>query len=70
MSPSHPNQYQLAIKTVGEILINYDNDKMIPVYGFGGKPHFPNFDSKIVIHNFPLTGDPSNKEVFGVEGVM
>lgn len=29
------NQYQHAINSVGKILLDYDEDKMIPLYGFG-----------------------------------
>ena len=31
------NQYQQAIVSIGNILQDYDSDKMFPVYGFGGK---------------------------------
>ncbi len=30
------------MKSVGEILLNYDHDKKVPMYGFGGKPKMPN----------------------------
>jgi len=50
--------------------MNYDYDKMVPVYGFGAKPHFPNLNSNEVLHCFPLTGDPNNSQVFGLEGLM
>ncbi len=29
-----------SLKSVGEILINYDWDKLVPMYGFGGLPRF------------------------------
>jgi hypothetical protein len=32
------NHYQTAIVKVGEILVNYDYDQLIPLYGFGCKP--------------------------------
>ena len=35
-SPGGMNAYQKAIKAVGEILMNYDYDKLVPIYGFGG----------------------------------
>src|SRR5690606_7017927 len=31
------NQYQSALLSVGEIVINYDYDKTIPSFGFGAK---------------------------------
>ena len=59
MDPLKANQYQKAIMAVSSIMINYDSDKRIPCFGFGGKPHFQNFNSKIVNHCFPLSGDPN-----------
>lgn len=43
---------------------NYDIDKQIPVFGFGGKYQGH------VSHCFPLTGDEQNPFVFAVQGVM
>lgn len=34
-----------ALTSVGEILLAYDYDKMIPCYGFGAKLHYPNLTS-------------------------
>jgi len=39
------NAYQSAIKGCCDILLNYDFDKKIPMYGFGGKPKFPNLST-------------------------
>lgn len=64
------NQYQAAIHAVCQILLNYDYDQMVPVFGFGGKPLFPGFSSKLVSHCFPCTGDPNNAEVYGLDGIM
>ncbi len=58
MNPMQPNQYQQAILAVSKILINYDTDKRIPCFAFGGKPHFPSMNSSNVNHCFPLSGDP------------
>ena len=63
------NQYQQAIAAVGEILLNYDYDKKVPVYGFGGKPKLPHFFSNIALHCFPCNGNPQDPEVFGLEGI-
>lgn len=41
MNPNAPNQYQLAIRAIAQILLNYDSDKRIPSFGFGAKLHFP-----------------------------
>lgn len=35
MNESKPNQYQVAIEAIGQILLNYDSDKRIPAFGFG-----------------------------------
>ena len=59
MDPLKANQYQKAIMAVSRILLNYDYDKRIPCFGFGGKPHFQYFNSTIVNHCFPLSGDPN-----------
>jgi len=33
-----PNQYQMALSTVGNILLNYDSDRRVTAFGFGGIP--------------------------------
>lgn len=57
MNPKGPNQYQLAINFIGQILMNYDTDKKIPAFGFGAKPHFGTLNSNVVNHCFPLSGN-------------
>ena len=37
LNPNKLNQYQQAILNVGNIVINYDTDRLVPTYGFGGK---------------------------------
>lgn len=44
------NAYAMALKAVGEIIQDYDSDKLFPAYGFGAK--MPP-DGKIS-HVFPL----------------
>ena len=42
---------------VGNILLDYDYDKMIPAFGFGAKPKFSHyFGTGGVSHCFPLSG--------------
>ena len=60
------NDYQKAILEVCDILLNYDYDKMIPVYGFGGKPH----SCSRVNHCFALNEDEEDPEVDGLEGIL
>ena len=64
------NQYQQALVSVGEIILNYDHDKMIPMYGFGAVPKFPKFTKSDTLHCFTLTGDKNVAEVAGLEGMM
>jgi hypothetical protein len=40
MNPVAPNQYQIAIMAIANILLNYDSDKRIPSFGFGAQPKF------------------------------
>lgn len=49
-SPYQLSAYALALKAVGEIIQDYDSDKLFPAYGFGAK--IPP-DGKIS-HQFPL----------------
>jgi len=60
------NEYMKAIKAVGAILTYYDTDKLVPVYGFGARLK----GSREVSHCFPLTDNPQNVEVLGVEGIL
>ena len=70
MSPGFMNQYQTAITSVCSILENYDYDKIITVYGFGGKPQFPDLFSTETSHFFPCSGDYQNPGIKGVDGVF
>merc|ERR1719229_333458 len=60
-----PNQYVTAIRSVGDIIQDYDNDKMFPALGFGARvpPHGH------VSHEFflNLTTDPYCE---GIDGVL
>lgn len=51
------NQYQRAIVSVVDVLQNYDYDKMIQTFGFGGIPRFQGSDG-LVSHFFPCSGNP------------
>lgn len=65
MNQSGPNQYQKALSAVADILLNYDNDKRIPAFGFGGKTNFPGMKNE-VSHCFPLSGSFNNVEAAGI----
>nr|XP_020456973.1 copine-8 [Monopterus albus] len=66
MSPYQLNTYAMALKAVGEIIQDYDSDKMFPALGFGAK--LPP-DGR-VSHEFALNGSPQNPYCAGIDGVM
>ncbi|XP_068162746.1 copine-8 [Antennarius striatus] len=66
MSPYQLNAYAMALKAVGEIIQDYDSDKMFPALGFGAK--LPP-DGR-VSHEFALNGNPQNPYCTGIDGVM
>jgi hypothetical protein len=67
VDPSRPNDYVKVIRSVGEILQAYDNDRKVPVYGFGARlPPAYNHTS----HCFACDGDFFNPEVVGVDEII
>ena len=60
MNPNRPNQYQMAINAVSNILLNYDSDQRIPAFGFGAKV------GGSVNHCFPLSFNPQSFEAYGL----
>lgn len=66
MDPGRPNPYVLAINAVGEIIQDYDSDKMFPALGFGARLP-PN---GIVSHEFFLNGSSDNPYCTGVQGIL
>jgi hypothetical protein len=66
MNPAKPNQYQITLRSVADILLNYDYDKLVPCFGFGAKPRFPNLYQNVANHCFPLSGDPNLIEANGL----
>ncbi|CAG5957582.1 unnamed protein product [Menidia menidia] len=66
MSPYQLNDYAMALRAVGEIIQDYDSDKLFPALGFGAK--LPP-DGR-VSHEFPLNGNPQNPYCNGIDGVM
>eukprot|EP01029_Cantina_marsupialis_P003193 TRINITY_DN1303_c0_g3_i1.p1 TRINITY_DN1303_c0_g3~~TRINITY_DN1303_c0_g3_i1.p1 ORF type:complete len:339 (+),score=115.67 TRINITY_DN1303_c0_g3_i1:192-1208(+) len=59
------NEYQCALSAVGQILMNYDSDQMIPMYQFGGVP--PGLGTQ---HCYPINLNPAAPEVCGVQGML
>jgi hypothetical protein len=60
------NQYAQAILAVGRVIEFYDNDKMFPLFGFGGKAP----GGSVANHCFALNGDEVHPEVAGVQGIL
>ncbi|KAH3880662.1 copine-8-like isoform X2 [Dreissena polymorpha] len=60
-----PNQYQMAIQAVGDIIQDYDSDKMFPALGFGAR-----FPDNSVQHEFALNFNPQNPYCAGVQGIL
>ena len=70
MNPQAPNQYQMAIASITQILMSYDSDKRIPSFGFGGKTRFGGTLDTQTSHCFVLSGNPQQVEACGVEQLM
>uniref|UniRef100_I3K186 Copine Va n=1 Tax=Oreochromis niloticus TaxID=8128 RepID=I3K186_ORENI len=66
MNPYQMNAYAMALKAVGEIIQDYDSDKMFPALGFGAKLP-PDWR---VSHEFPLNGNVDNPYCNGMEGIL
>lgn len=39
------NAYETAMKCCAQVLLNYDYDKKVAIYGFGAIPHLPTYNS-------------------------
>jgi len=61
-----PNQYVTAIQAVGEIVQDYDSDKMFPALGFGARIPPDNR----VSHEFFLSLDPARPFCAGLTGLL
>ncbi|XP_059182832.1 copine-3-like isoform X2 [Centropristis striata] len=66
INPHGYNEYQSAIWSVGNVIQDYDSDKMFPAFGFGAKVP-PTWQ---VSHEFPINFNPANPFCAGVEGVV
>jgi len=63
--PNQMNQYEAAIRSIGDILSFYDHDQQFPSFGFGGK--LPNGQ---VSHCFSLNGNPHQPNCYRIDGVL
>ncbi|XP_070708665.1 copine-3-like isoform X2 [Pempheris klunzingeri] len=66
INPQGYNEYLAAIWAVGNVIQDYDSDKMFPAFGFGAQ--IP--PAMQVCHEFPINFNPSNPFCAGIEGVV
>lgn len=51
--------------------MDYDNDKLVPTFGFGAKVNMPMFNTQNKVHHcFPLNGVDSNPNLFQLSGII
>ncbi|KAK3608098.1 hypothetical protein CHS0354_004755 [Potamilus streckersoni] len=66
LNPYNPNPYATALRAVGNIIQDYDSDKLFPALGFGAR--LP--PDGVVSHEFALNGNPVNPYCNGIDGVL
>uniref|UniRef100_A0A671M8Q5 Copine-2-like n=1 Tax=Sinocyclocheilus anshuiensis TaxID=1608454 RepID=A0A671M8Q5_9TELE len=66
INPMGSNEYLSAIWAVGQIIQDYDTDKMFPALGFGAQLS-PDWK---VSHEFAINFNPTNPFCSGVEGIV
>uniref|UniRef100_A0AAR2K3T9 Copine-3 n=2 Tax=Pygocentrus nattereri TaxID=42514 RepID=A0AAR2K3T9_PYGNA len=66
LSPNGVNQYLTAIWSVGQVIQDYDTDKLFPAFGFGAQVP-PDFK---VSHEFSLNFNPSSPYCQGIDGIV
>ncbi|XP_070574849.1 copine-2-like [Ptychodera flava] len=66
INPGHPNQYSQAIMAVGNVIQDYDSDKMFPALGFGARIP-PNWETSF---EFAINFNISNPFCAGVQGIL
>uniref|UniRef100_H3CE73 Copine-3 n=1 Tax=Tetraodon nigroviridis TaxID=99883 RepID=H3CE73_TETNG len=67
MSPDGLNQYLSALWSVGQVIQDYDTDKLFPAFGFGAK--LPR-DYQAAHHEFALNFNPANPYCQGIQGIV
>ncbi|TKS70809.1 Copine-1 [Collichthys lucidus] len=67
MSPDGLNQYLSALWSVGQVVQDYDTDKLFPAFGFGAK--LPP-DYQTAHHEFALNFNPTNPYCQGIQGII
>ncbi|RVE72643.1 hypothetical protein OJAV_G00039330 [Oryzias javanicus] len=67
LSPDGRNQYLSALWSVGQVVQDYDTDKLFPAFGFGAK--LPP-DYQAAHHEFALNFNPSSPYCQGIQGII
>lgn len=63
--------YEKALETVTSILLDYDYDKLVPVYGFGAKVKNPMFDTQNKVHHcFPINLNFENPNLYKLDEIL
>ena len=65
-TPQTPSQYVQVLQSIGQLIEDYDADKLFPSFGFGAK--LP--PSWSVSHDFALNFNPQDPHCHGVEGII
>ncbi|OMJ88357.1 hypothetical protein SteCoe_9773 [Stentor coeruleus] len=66
IDPNAQNEYERTISCIGNILADYDKEKIYPVFGFGGEPEW----SRKVDHCFPINKNNINPDIVGINNVL
>eukprot|EP00112_Aurelia_sp_Birch-Aquarium-sp1_P019041 Seg4633.1 transcript_id=Seg4633.1/GoldUCD/mRNA.D3Y31 product=Copine-3 protein_id=Seg4633.1/GoldUCD/D3Y31 len=66
INPYQPNEYTVALLSVGEVCEDYDTDKLFPALGFGARIP-PDFK---VHHEFPINFNFANPYCTGLNGIL
>jgi hypothetical protein len=71
VTPTTRSKYEEALHEVCNIVLDYDNDKLVPTFGFGAKVNMPSFNTGGKVHHcFPLNGSDSNPNLFQLAGII
>ena len=66
MTESYPNSYEIALKSIAEIISHYDPKSMYASFGFGAIVP----PDKVPSHHFPLNGNPAHPYCNGVNDLI
>lgn len=61
-----PNPYEIALRSIGEIIAHYDPKNMFASFGFGAIVG----SDKVVSHHFPLNGNSAHPYVHGITDLL